>query len=42
MIEKGKVFALNILSKKQEEIVSLFKSKKFLTILFEIKKRGLL
>lgn len=45
MIEKGKVFALNILSKKQKEMISIFKSKnksekKFSTIPFEIKKTG--
>ena len=45
MIEKGKVFAVNILSKKQKKMVSTFKGKdksenKFLTIPFEIKKSG--
>ena len=45
MIEKGQVFAVNILSKKQKKKVSTFKDKdksenKLLTIPFEIKKSG--
>lgn len=45
MIEKGKVFAINILCKEQQGMVSLFKGaveseKKFSHIPFEIKKTG--
>lgn len=40
LIEKGKVFAVNILSKKNKEMISLFKSKKFSSTPHEIKKTG--